>query len=151
VLAPWQCFIVVCLFGWLRRKNGMRRFRELYAEIPRKNGKSQLGAGIGLFMLVADGEFGAEIYSGATTEKQAWEVFGPARQMMQRTPGLLKAAGAEVWAKSIVIPSDGSRFEPIIGKPGDGSSPSCALTRLHRGWCAGRKRSAMHSSNRMKG
>ncbi|ACC76141.1 terminase TerL endonuclease subunit [Paraburkholderia phymatum] len=127
VLSPWQCFIIVCVFGWKRRKNGMRRFRELYAEIPRKNGKSQIGAGIGLYMLIADGEYGAEIYSGATTEKQAWEVFGPARQMMQRTPGLLKAAGAEVWAKSIAIPSDGSRFEPIIGKPGDGSSPSCAL------------------------
>ncbi|TCG08370.1 terminase [Paraburkholderia steynii] len=127
VLSGWQCFIVACTFGWKRRKNDMRRFRELYAEIPRKNGKSQLGAGIGLYMLIADGEYGAEIYSGATTEKQAWEVFGPARQMMQRTPGLIKAAGVEVWAKSIAIPSDGSRFEPIIGKPGDGSSPSCAL------------------------
>ena len=127
VLAPWQCFIVACLFGWKRSKNGMRRFRELYAEIPRKNGKSQLGAGIGLYMFCADGEYGAEVYSGATTEKQAWEVFGPARQMMSRTPGLMKAAGAEVWAKSLAIPADGSKFEPIIGKPGDGSSPSCAL------------------------
>ncbi len=127
ILAPWQSFIIVCLFGWMRRKNDMRRFRELYAEIPRKNGKSQLGAGIGLYMFIADGEFGAEVYSGATTEKQAWEVFGPARQMMQRTPGLIKAAGAEVWAKSLAIPGDGSKFEPIIGKPGDGSSPSCAL------------------------
>jgi phage terminase large subunit-like protein len=127
VLSPWQCFILVCIFGWKRRKNGFRRFRELYAEIPRKNGKSQLGAGIGLYMLIADNEYGAEIYSGATTEKQAWEVFGPARQMMQRTPGLMKAAGVEVWAKSLAIPSDGSKFEPVIGKPGDGSSPSCAL------------------------
>jgi phage terminase large subunit-like protein len=84
VLAPWQCFILACVFGWMRRKNGKRRFRELYSEIPRKNGKSQLGAGIGLYMLIADEEYGAEIYSGATTEKQAWEVFGPARQMIAR-------------------------------------------------------------------
>jgi phage terminase large subunit-like protein len=126
-LSPWQCFIVACLFGWMRRKNGLRRFRELYAEIPRKNGKSQIGAGIGLYMFVADDEYGAEIYSGATTEKQAWEVFGPARIMMERTPGLMRAAGVEVWAKSLAIPSDNSRFEPIIGKPGDGASPSCAL------------------------
>ena len=126
-LSPWQCFIVACVFGWMRSKDGFRRFRELYAEIPRKNGKSQLGAGIGLYMLIADNEYGAEIYSGATTEKQAWEVFGPARQMIERTPGLAKAAGVEVWAKSLAIPSDGSKFEPIIGKPGDGSSPSCAL------------------------
>jgi phage terminase large subunit-like protein len=127
VLAPWQCFILACVFGWMRRKNGKRRFRELYSEIPRKNGKSQLGAGIGLYMLIADEEYGAEIYSGATTEKQAWEVFGPARQMIARTPGLARAAGVEVWAKSLAIPSDGSKFEPVIGKPGDGSSPSCAL------------------------
>lgn len=126
-LAPWQCFLVAVLFGWMRRKNGLRRFRELYAEIPRKNGKSQLGAGIGLYMFIADSEYGAEIYSGATTEKQAWEVFGPARQMMQRTPGLINAAGVEVWAKALAIPADGSKFEPVIGKPGDGSSPSCAL------------------------
>jgi phage terminase large subunit-like protein len=127
VLAPWQCFILACVFGWMRRKNGKRRFRELYSEIPRKNGKSQLGAGIGLYMLIADEEYGAEIYSGATTEKQAWEVFGPARQMIARTPGLARAAGVEVWGKSLAIPSDGSKFEPVIGKPGDGSSPSCAL------------------------
>lgn len=127
VLSPWQCFIVACIFGWKRRKNGMRRFRESYAEIPRKNGKSQLGAGIGLYMLIADDEFGAEVYSGATTEKQAWEVFGPAKHMIDRTPGLARAAGVEVWAKSIAIPGDGSKFEPVIGKPGDGSSPSCAL------------------------
>jgi phage terminase large subunit-like protein len=95
-LSPWQAFIVAVLFGWKRRKNGFRRFRELYAEIPRKNGKSQLGAGIGLYMLIADNEYGAEIYSGATTEKQAWEVFGPAKQMIDRTPGLARAAGVEV-------------------------------------------------------
>jgi phage terminase large subunit-like protein len=127
VLAPWQCFIIASVYGWKRRKSGMRRFRELYAEIPRKNGKSQIGAGIGLYMFAADDEFGAEIYSGATTEKQAWEVFGPARQMIARTPGLAKAAGIEIWAKTLAIPADGSRFEPVIGKPGDGSSPSCAL------------------------
>lgn len=126
-LEPWECFILVCVFGWKRRKNGTRRFRELYAELPRKNGKSQFGAGIGLYMLIADDEAGAEVYSGATTEKQAWEVFGPARQMIERTPGLRDAAGIEVWAKSLARPLDGSKMEPIIGKPGDGSSPSCAL------------------------
>ena len=126
-LEAWECFILACVFGWKRRKNGMRRFRELYAELPRKNGKSQFGAGIGLYMLIADDEAGAEVYSGATTEKQAWEVFGPARQMIERTPGLRDAAGIEVWAKSLARPLDGSKMEPIIGKPGDGSSPSCAL------------------------
>lgn len=127
VLRPWQCFIIASVFGWKRRKDGLRRFRELYAEIPRKNGKSVIGAGIALYMLIGDAEFGAEVYSGATTEKQAWEVFRPAKTMIERTAGLKRAAGVEVWAKSIVIPADGSRMEPVIGKPGDGSSPHCAV------------------------
>lgn len=77
-LQPWQCFLVVVLFGWIRRvgsKAGKRRFRTAYWEIPRKNGKSLTGAAIGDYMLLADGEYGSEVYSGATSEKQAWEVF----------------------------------------------------------------------------
>jgi phage terminase large subunit-like protein len=126
-LQPWQCFLVVVLFGWIRKKNGRRRFRSAYWEIPRKNGKSLLAAGIGLYMLLADGEFGAEVYSGATTEKQAWEVFKPAKLMLQRSDKLRERLGAEVWAKALVKPADGSKFEPVIGNPGDGSSPSCAI------------------------
>lgn len=125
-LEPWQCFIVVVLFGWFR-KNGKRRFRAAYLEIPRKNGKSILAAGIGLYMLLADGEFGAEVYSGATTEKQAWEVFKPAKLMLERNEKLRQKLGASVWAKSLVVESNGSKFEPVIGDPGDGASPSCAI------------------------
>ena len=126
-LQPWQLFLVVVLFGWLRKDNGKRRFRKVYWEIPRKNGKSLLAAAIGLYMTVHDNEFGAEVYSGATTEKQAWEVFRPARLMAIKTPKLLNHFGLEVWAKQILRPRDGSKFEPIIGTPGDGSSPSCAI------------------------
>lgn len=126
-LEPWQCFILCCLFGWKLRKNGRRRFRRAYLRIPRKNGKSILAAVIGLFMLTCDNEHGAEVYSGATSEKQAWEIFRPARLMMEKSPELVEAFGAEIWAKALVVPNVGSRFEPIIGKPGDGSSPSCAL------------------------
>jgi phage terminase large subunit-like protein len=127
VLQPWQKFIFCVLFGWKLRKNGRRRFRKAYIAVPRKNGKSIIAAGVALYMLAADDEFGAEVYAGATTEKQAWEVFRPAKQMMERTPELTEYIGAEVWAKSILIPNDGSRLEPVIGKPGDGASPSCAI------------------------
>jgi phage terminase large subunit-like protein len=65
-LAHWQAFVVGCLFGW-KRFDGLRRFRTAYCAVPRKNGKSTLSAGIGLYLLVADGEQGAEIYSAATT------------------------------------------------------------------------------------
>jgi phage terminase large subunit-like protein len=127
VLQPWQCFAFCALFGWKLKKDGRRRFRKAYFAVPRKNGKSIIGSGIGLYMFAADGEFGAEVYAGAGTEKQAWEVFRPAKQMLERTPELRDALGAEVWAKALVNPGDGSRFEPVIGKPGDGSSPSCAI------------------------
>lgn len=127
VLEPWQAFGIACTFGWVRKKDGMRRFRESYWEVPRKNGKSVIAAGVGLGMFAADGEFGAEVYSGATTERQAWEVFRPARLMVNRTPELKELMGIEVNAGNMNRPEDGSRFEPIIGNPGDGSSPSCAL------------------------
>ena len=126
-LEPWQKFIFSCVFGWLHKKTGYRRFTEAYCEIPRKNGKSVIAAGVGLYMLCADGEFGAEVYCGATTEKQAWEVFRPAKLMLEKTPELTSFAGIEIMAKNISIPADGSRFEPLIGNPGDGSSPSCAI------------------------
>ncbi len=126
-LEPWQMFGLASMFGWLRKADNYRRFREGYWEVPRKNGKSAIAAGVGIAMFVADGEFGAEIYSGATTEKQAWEVFRPARLMVDRSPLLKSAKGIEVNASNLNIPADGSRFEPVIGNPGDGSSPSCAL------------------------
>lgn len=125
ILQPWQQFIVCNLFGWM--KGERRRFRTAYNLIPRKNGKSALASGIGLYCFVADGEFGAEVYSGATTEKQAWEVFRPAKLMVERTPALKEHYDVQVNAKNLHILSNGSKFEPLIGKPGDGSSPSCAI------------------------
>ena len=126
-LEPWQLFGLACTFGWVRKLSGVRRFRISYWEVPRKNGKTVIAAGVGIGMFVADGEFGAEVYSGATTEKQALEVFRPARLMVKRSPMLQEAAGIEVNAKNLARPADGSRFEPLIGNPGDGSSPSCAI------------------------
>jgi len=127
VLEPWQQFILANLFGWVRVSDDMRRFREAYIKVPRKNGKSVLAAGVGLYCMAADDEYGAEVYSGATSEKQAWEVFRPAKLMAQKTPPLLDHFGIEVNAKNLLRIADFSRFEPLIGNPGDGASPSCAI------------------------
>lgn len=127
-LEDWQCFITCVVFGWLRKTDGLRRFRRVYIEVPRKNGKSSFTAAIGLYMLTAEGEHGAEVYSGAGTEKQAWEVFGPARLMAKRTPEFLEAFGIVVGAKNLSVPARASKLEPIIGKPGDGASPSFSIT-----------------------
>ncbi|WP_175807752.1 terminase large subunit [Burkholderia cenocepacia] len=126
-LEPWQLFGLACTFGWVKKKTGFRRFRESYWEVPRKNGKSVIAAGVGIAMFTADDEFGAEVYCGATTERQAWEVFRPARLMVSRSPMLIEHLGIEVNAQALNRPEDGSRFEPIIGNPGDGASPSCAI------------------------
>jgi phage terminase large subunit-like protein len=127
-LEPWQVFILVNVFGWVRKADGLRRYRRVYVEVPRKNAKSTLTAAVANFMLVADGEHGAEVYSGATTEKQAWEVFGPARLMVTGTPALRDHFGVTVGAKNLHAIATASKFEPIIGKPGDGASPSFAVT-----------------------
>ncbi|EIC82090.1 terminase large subunit [Serratia sp. M24T3] len=126
-LEPWQLFIICAAFGWVKKNTKLRRFREVYTEIPRKNGKSAISAGVALYCFTCDDEFGAEVYSGATTEKQAWEVFRPARLMCKRTPALCDAFGVEVNASNMNRPEDGARFEPLIGNPGDGASPSCAV------------------------
>lgn len=126
-LEPWQLFVICAAFGWVRKGSGLRRFREVYTEIPRKNGKSAISAGVGLYCFAADNEFGAEVYSGATTENQAKAVFTPARLMAKRTPALLERFGIEVNASNLCTPADGGRFEPLIGNPGDGQSPSCAV------------------------
>lgn len=125
-LQPWQKFIVANIFGWIDKLTGFRRYTVAYLRIPRKNGKSVLAAGIGLYMLCADGEVGAEVYCGAGSLKQANEVFIPAKLMVQKTPALKRAYHINDRASSIQRP-DGSKFEPVIGKPGDGASPSCAI------------------------
>lgn len=127
-LEDWQCFTICVPFGWLRKADGLRRFRQAYEEVPRKNAKSTKMAALGNYMFAADGEHGAEVYSGATNEKQAWEVFRPARLMAEKTPQLLDAYGIDVNAKTLSISGTDSRFEPVIGKPGDGASPSFSIT-----------------------
>lgn len=131
-LEDWQCFLTVCLFGWVRKEpteDGriVRRFRRAFLLIPRKNGKSEWAAAVGNYMLLADGEFGAEVYSGATTEKQAWFVFGAARQMAIRSPRLTSAFSLTVNASNLHVLGRNAKFEPIIGKPGDGANPHCAI------------------------
>lgn len=126
-MEPWQKFTECNIFGWYWTGTEKRRFKEAYEEIARKNGKSFKMGARGSYTFCADGVFGAEVYSGATTEKQAWEVFGPIRQIFKRTPMLAQHYNVEVNAKNLNILTTGSKCEPVIGDPGDGSSPSHAI------------------------
>lgn len=112
ILEPWQVFIITTIFGWVN-KDGKRRFRRVYIEVPRGNGKSALSSAIGLYMLCADGEGGAEVYSFATTRDQAKIVFGDAQQMARRTSGLKTHFGLEVNAHNINVLKTASKFEAL--------------------------------------
>ena len=126
-LEDWEVFILASIFGWINMETGKRRFRVADLFVPRKNAKSTLAAIIGLFMLSADGEFGAEVYSGATSKDQALEVFRPARLMAIATVEYRSHYGVIPNISNLAIIDTNSKFEPVIGKPGDGASPSCAI------------------------
>jgi phage terminase large subunit-like protein len=86
-LSDWQAFIVWSLFGW-KRASGTRRFRKAYISVAKKNGKTTFAAGLALYMLRADGEPAAEVYSAATRREQAKICFTEAQNMVRKSPGL---------------------------------------------------------------
>lgn len=113
ILEPWQCFILCVVFGWLRKDNGKRRYRTAYVEVPRKNAKSTLTSGIGLYLLTEDAEEGAEVYSAATTRDQARIVFADAQAMARREPELREHYGLSVNAHNINVLRTSSKFEAL--------------------------------------
>ncbi len=126
-LEPWQCFILCSIFGWVDKKTRLRRFRRAEIRVPRKNGKSILAAGVGLFMFAADGEPGAEVYCAATNEEQAWEVFRPAKEMMERHDKLREKLGIKVATKRLTVPKKGCRFHAVTSRPRDGAMAHCYI------------------------
>lgn len=92
LLEPWQKDdIIRPLFGW-KDRDGRRKYRTCYVEIPRKNGKSNLSAAIALYMLFADGERGAEVISAAGDRGQANIVFNIAQEMISNNEHLRSRA-----------------------------------------------------------
>lgn len=89
VLLPWQRHdIIEELFGWLRVDNGARKFRIGFIEVPKKNGKSTLLSGIGLYMTVADGEASAECFGAANSREQASIVYKQMKELVEASPHL---------------------------------------------------------------
>ena len=130
---PWQQFLKGSIFGW-KRKDGRRRFRWAYLEVPRKNGKTFSAADIGLHGLFADREPGAEIYSIATKRDQARIVWEDAKMMAARSPSLDRRSRA--YTASLVVPSTASRFVPLAKdtKTMDGLNPHFAIGDEVHAW-----------------
>ena len=111
-LEPWQVFILSTVFGWMK-PDGKRRFRRSYIEVPRGNAKSTLSSALALYMLAADGEGGAEVYSLATTRDQARIVFGDAQTMARRSAGFRSRFAVNVGAHNMHVLASGSKFEAL--------------------------------------
>ena len=133
VLADWQRFIVGSLFGW-KRADGLRRFRIAFVEVPRKNGKTTLAAAIGLYLLVCDGEAGAEVYAAATKRDQAKLCFEDAKALVARNPDL--GAIVERYRYSLQIPDARSKMEPLGADSDtlDGLNPFVAICDEIHAW-----------------
>lgn len=87
ILNQWQRWIQRELYGW-KRPDGTRRFRKLWQEVPKKNGKTETAAGNGMLLLVGDNEPGAEVYTTATAKEQAEICHNAAREMALQSPEL---------------------------------------------------------------
>ncbi len=87
ILERWQRQIIGHLFGW-KRKDGTRRYRQMFFYVPKKNGKTQLAAGIALVMLVADNEPGAEVYAASGDKDQATLIFEAGSYMVENDDSL---------------------------------------------------------------
>jgi phage terminase large subunit-like protein len=112
-LEPWQRDeIIRPLFGTMN-EDGTRQYRTAYVELPRKNGKSEIAAGIALYLLFGDGEEGAQVYGAAADKDQASIVFNVASEMVRRQPVLDRIAKRVDSTKRILKPASGSFYRAI--------------------------------------
>jgi phage terminase large subunit-like protein len=89
-LQPWELFIVGQAIGW-KQPSGLRRFREVWLEVAKKNGKTAIQGGVALFLILADQEPRAEVYSIANSRDQARICYRAAKQMLDENPNLAGA------------------------------------------------------------
>jgi hypothetical protein len=134
-LLLWQKFVVGSLFGWVSIKTGFRRFDRAYIESGKGSGKTPLMAGIGLYMMLADGELSAEVYAAAAKREQAMRMFTDVVDMVDRSvrlSSMLEQTGKKpVW--KLRHRESKSVFQPVSSdKAKSGARVSCGLVdELH--------------------
>lgn len=112
----WQvAYVLAPVFGWVHFDDDLgmyvRIVRTEYVELPRKNGKSTIAGGIGIYMTCADGEEGAQVIAAATRLEQAQFVFAPIKQLAEKAPALKQHV--KTYKAKIVHPRTGSYFQPV--------------------------------------
>ena len=127
LLEEWQKEIVGNIFGWQNKKTNLRKYRTVIIFLGRKNGKTTLAAAIGLYMLFADSERGAEIYAAAGDRHQAGIVFEIAKSMILQNPELEQRG--KVFRNSITNQSKGNFFQAISSdsKTKHGFNANCII------------------------
>ena len=111
-LLPWQDKIIRDVFGTVK-ENGYRQYDTAYVEIPKKNGKSELAAGVALYMTCGDGEWGAEVYGCASDRQQASIVFDVAVDMVDQCPALKKRIKPVMSVKRLVYQPTNSFYQVL--------------------------------------
>jgi len=126
-LELWQKALLQSVFGFVHKETGYRRCREFVLLVGRKNGKSTLLAGIGLYMLIGDGEGGAEAYCVATKRDQARIVFTEAVNMVSQSPALRKHIKKR--KTDLYFPVAFGKFEPLASESNslDGLNSHCVI------------------------
>ncbi|MDF9540361.1 terminase large subunit [Bacillus cereus] len=111
VLEVWQKAFIAAAFGFVHGIDGTRKYREVLLVVARKNGKSTVGSGIGLYLQIADGESGSEVYAVATKKDQAKLVWLESKRMVKKSPALLKRIKPLV--SEMVSEWNDSTFKPL--------------------------------------
>ncbi|WP_320917854.1 terminase large subunit [Enterocloster bolteae] len=111
-LLPWQEKIIRDVFGTVK-ENGYRQYNTAYVEIPKKNGKSELAAGVALYMTCGDNEWGAEVYGCASDRQQASIVFDVAVDMVDQCPALKKRIKPVMSVKRLVYQPTNSFYQVL--------------------------------------
>lgn len=111
ILELWQKAAIAAIFGFIHKIDKVRRFLEVILDVARKNGKSTLAAAIGIYLMIADGEAGAEIYAVATKRDQAKIIWLEAKRMIKKSPELRTMIKCLVG--EIVSDFNDSSFKPL--------------------------------------
>lgn len=113
-LLPWQRMLITRpAFGWKRTRDDLRRFRFIFLEVAKKNGKSAISSGLAIYLLCADHEEGAEVFSAAADKDQAGIVFGESSNMVLASPDLVVDAGLTVHRRAISQDSSFSTYKAL--------------------------------------
>lgn len=134
IMELWQKALVAATFGMVHKLDGTRKYREVLLVVARKNGKSTLAAAIGLYMQIADGEPGSEVYACATKKDQAKIIWLESKRMVKKSPTLRKRIKTLVG--ELISDFNDSFFKPL-GRDSDsldGLNVHCALLDEIHAW-----------------